>query len=60
MQDILTLLEQHTRDIVNRSAVALQNWEAAEADADALAQAMDRREAAHREWSQFTSTEGRA
>jgi len=59
MQHLLTLLQQHTRDVVNRSAVALQNWQAAEADADAIAQAVERRET-HREWSCFTGEAGRA
>ena len=59
MQDLISLLQAHTRDVVNRSAIALQNWDAATADADAIAQAVDRREA-HREFSTFTGESGRA
>ena len=60
MQDILAILQEYTRSIVNGSAVALANWEAATADADALAQAVEKREAGHREFSLFTPSEGRA
>jgi len=53
-------LQAHTRTVVNRSAIALQNWQAAEADADAIAQAVEKREVGRRIFSMFTPPEGRA
>jgi hypothetical protein len=60
VEKLLTLLQAHTRSIVNRNPIALQNWEAAQADADAIAQALDAREAGHIEFSMFTGHQGRS
>jgi hypothetical protein len=59
MQNLITLLEAWTRDIALRSAITRQNLEAAGADADDIAQALDQREG-HREFSLFTKPQGRA
>ena len=59
MQSLLTLLQAWTHDVALRSAVARHNLEAAGTDADDIAQAMERREAGHREFSLFTGEGGR-
>ena len=58
MQSLLSLLQEHTRDIALRNAIARHNLEAAATDADDVAQAVEKR--GHREWSCFTGREGRA
>jgi hypothetical protein len=60
MQSLLTLLQDWTHDVALHRVIARHNLEAAAAEADDVAQAIDSREASHIEFSMFTSSKGRA
>jgi hypothetical protein len=59
MQSLLALLQALTHDVALHSAIARHNLEAAGTDAGDVAQAMESREAGHREFSIFTPSQGR-